>query len=108
MRVARKTLVAASIAAAGTLALAGSAAFANPNPNGSGQPATGQNPLISCQNFPGKTASNNGSPFSSPAGHSASVYAGNTVTGNVKSNSGNAVSEYDIACYQHYEHSLAG
>ena len=108
MRLARKTLVAAFLAAGGTLTLAGSAAFANVNPNGSGQPATGQNPNISCQAFPstpGKSSANNGAPFSS-TGHSGTVYAGNGVTGNVKSNSGNAVSEYDIACYQHYEHSL--
>ena len=105
MGVIRKTLVAASIAAAGTLTLAGSAAFANPNPNGTGQPATGQNPSISCQNYtttPGNSASNNGAPFS-PTGHAGTVYAGNG-SGSAHSNSGHAVSEYDIACYQQTVH----
>lgn len=101
MRLAQKTLFAVSLAVAGTLTLVGSAALANPNPNGSGQPATGQNPSISCQNYqttPGNAASNNGAPYSS-TGHSGTVYAGNG-SGSAHSNSGNAVSEYDIACYQ--------
>jgi hypothetical protein len=79
----------------------------NPSPDGNGQPATGQNPNIACQNFtvtPGANSSSTSSPFS--GGHSTTVYAGNGTTGNVKSQSGNAVSEYDIACYQQTEHSL--
>lgn len=110
MSVVRKTLVAASLAAASTLTLAVSAAFANPSPNGPGQPGTGGTTppsgiQTSCQNYtttPGNSASNNGAPYS-PTGHSGTVYAGNG-PGSAHSNSGNAVSEYDIACYQQTVH----
>ena len=106
MRIVRKTLVAASLAAVGTLTVAGGAALANPNPNGSGQPATGQNPDISCSNFattPGNSVNAGGAAFN-PNGTSGGVYAGNG-PGSAHSNSGNAVSEYDIACYQQTVHS---
>ena len=100
--------VAAAIAVVPVLGVAGVAgANPNPSPDGNGQPATGQNPNIACQVYqvtPGANSSSTSSPFS--GGHSTTVYAGNGTTGNVKSQSGNAVSEYDIACYQQTEHSL--
>jgi hypothetical protein len=91
------------LAAAGTLTLAGGAAVALQNPNGTGQPATGQNPVIACgpDGFPatpGNSTNAGGSAFN-PSGTSGSVYAGNG-PGSAHSNSGHSVSEYDIACYQ--------
>lgn len=78
-------------------------AFANPSPNGPGQPGA---PNTTCQQFtqtPGK-ASNAQSPFN-PNGQAGTVYAGNPGTDSGEhSNSTHAVSQYDIACFQQTSH----
>jgi hypothetical protein len=53
---------------------------------------------------PGNASSSPGSPFNeptdtSPGGHAGSVYAGNGVSAE-HANSDNAVSQYDVACFQ--------
>jgi hypothetical protein len=104
MRALRTILASASVVAGVTMiAAVGSAAFAASNPNGSGQPATGQNPNISCGNYqtpPGNSVNAGGSAFN-PSGTAGSVYAGSLGTASANnSNSPKSVSEYDIACYQ--------
>ena len=73
-----------------------SPAFADQNPNGTGQPSQ------SCQaqtSSPGQAANNGGSPFA--GGQADNVYAGNPGTASLAhSNSGNAVAQYDVACFQ--------
>ena|SRR2546422_8574531 len=70
--------------------------FADSNPSGTGQP--GQ----SCQaqpSTPGQSANNSGSPFA--GGQADAVYAGNPGTASLlNANSLNAVSQYDVACFQ--------
>ena len=70
--------------------------FADQNPNGTGQPSQ------SCQaqtSSPGKAANNSGSPFA--GGQADNVYAGNPGTASLAhANSSNAVSQYDVACFQ--------
>ncbi len=77
-------------------------AFANPSPNGPGQPGA---PETTCGNTnasvtPGASVSANGSAFN-PDGVAGTVYAGNPNTASYNnSNSVHAVSQYDIACFQ--------
>ncbi|SEF12696.1 hypothetical protein SAMN05444161_8811 [Rhizobiales bacterium GAS191] len=67
------------------------------NPNSTGQPSQ------SCQfttTTPGGAASAPGSPFN-PSGQAGNVYAGNPDTASLAhSGSSNAVSQYDVACFQ--------
>lgn len=92
----------ATMAIAGFLVAIPSAAFADPSPNGPGQPGA---PNTTCgspnaMSPPGNSANNNGSPFG-PNGQSGAVYAGNPGTASSQNaNSPNAVSQYDIACFQ--------
>lgn len=94
------------VARLGTLAatgmLAGGLALAVSGPAA----ATGQ-PNQSCQDqpsSPGNAASAPGSAFNEdPGGVAGAVYAGNGVSATT-SNSGNAVSQYDVACYQVSQH----
>ncbi len=90
-----KGITAALLAAALAFPLA-SQAFADQNPNGTGQPSQ------SCQaqpSSPGQAASNSGSPFA--GGQADNVYAGNPGTASSENaNSMNAVSQYDVACFQ--------
>lgn len=83
---------------AGLLVFGGaSAAFADTNPSGSGQPSQ------SCQaqtSSPGNAASSPGSVFNQN-GQAGTVYAGNPGTASAAhANSANAVSQYDVACFQ--------
>jgi hypothetical protein len=77
-------------------------AFANPSPNGPGQPGA---PNTTCGNSnamstPGGSASAPGSPFN-PNGQAGAVYAGNPGTASLAhAQSTHAVSQYDIACFQ--------
>jgi hypothetical protein len=91
---------------------AGAALAANPHPfttTGAGQP--GSNNGISCGDPLGGTnvtiaagpsggsLNANGSPFA--GGVSDSHYAGNPGTHSLASNNPNAVSQYDVSCFQH-------
>jgi hypothetical protein len=97
---ARLGTLAITGALAGGLALAatGTAAAAT-NPSGTGQP--GQTCLSgTAPAEPGNAASAPGSAFNETApGTAGTVYAGNGVSATT-ANSGNAVSQYDVACYQ--------
>jgi hypothetical protein len=82
-----------------------SPAFADQSPNGPGQP--GSSGGTTCQLFtttPGN-ASNSQSPFSlNPNAQAGTVYAGNPGTASLNSNNDEAVSQYDIACFQQTSH----
>jgi hypothetical protein len=87
-----KIVRAAAAASVAMALLAGSAlAAGNPSPTGTGQPSQ------SC----GSATAQNMPPGFGTAGfaHAGTVYAGNGVSAD-HSNSANAVSQYDIACYQ--------
>jgi hypothetical protein len=92
----------AAMAIAGFMVAIPSAAFANPSPNGPGQPGA---PGTTCGSpnataTPGNSANANGSPFN-PSGQAGTVYAGNPGTASAENaNSSHAVSQYDIACFQ--------
>ena len=77
--------------------------FAAGNPSGTGQPS--QTCLSStAPNEPGQAASAPGSAFNETGpGTAGTVYAGNGVSA-TKANSANAVSQYDVACYQVSQH----
>lgn len=86
------------VTVAGLLVFGGaSAAFADTNPNGTGQPSQscGSQPST-----PGNSASSPGSVFNQ-TGQAGTVYAGNTGSASLAhANSANAVSQYDVACFQ--------
>jgi ABC-type glycerol-3-phosphate transport system substrate-binding protein len=86
-------LVAAVFGASGAPALAAS------NPNGTGQPS--QTCLSStAPTEPGNAKSASGSAFNETGpGKAGTVYAGNGVSATT-AGSANAVSQYDVACYQ--------
>jgi hypothetical protein len=92
----------AAIAVAGFLVAIPSVAFADTSPNGPGQPGA---PGTTCGNantssMPGNSVNANGSVFN-PNGQAGTVYAGNPGTASAaNANSPNAVSQYDIACFQ--------
>src|SRR6266849_11145333 len=94
----RRTTLAILVIAAFLLSSFGNAAAAT-SPNGPGQPGA---PNTTCQQFtttPGNSMAAN-SPFN-PNGQSGTVYAGNPGTASLAhSNSPQAVSQYDIACFQ--------
>ena len=80
--------------------LAATPAFADTNPSGTGQP--GQTCLTDPTGFtePGNASSSPGSPFNETLpGIGGQNYAGNG-SGSSNANSTNAVSQYDVACYQ--------
>ena len=90
----RKLIVGATMSSAIVFATAG-VAFADTTGN------TGQ-PSQSCQaqtSSPGNAASAPGSVFNS-TGVSGGVYAGNPGTPSAANGSPNAVSQYDVACFQ--------
>ena|SRR5436190_18689189 len=98
--VVRLGTLAVTGALAGGLALAASGtAAAATNPSGTGQPS--QTCLSSTAPAePGNAASAPGSAFNETTpGTAGTVYAGNGVSATT-ANSGNAVSQYDVACYQ--------
>ena len=94
--IVRLGTIAATATLAGGLALAASGtAFAAGPPN------------QSCQaepSSPGNAASAPGSAFNEdPGGVAGAVYAGNGAP-SLNANSGNAVSQYDVACFQVSQH----
>jgi hypothetical protein len=88
-----------AILAAVVCALAAAGAFAAANPSGTGQPS--QTCLSSTAlTEPGNAAAASGSAFNETGpGTAGTVYAGNGVSATT-ANSLNAVSQYDVACYQ--------
>ena len=92
----------AAMAVAGIAVAIPATAFADPSPNGPGQPGA---PGTTCgspgaTSTPGNSANAGGSPFN-PSGQAGTVYAGNPGTASaLHSQSGNAISQYDIACFQ--------
>ena len=101
------TLAAAGMVAGGMALAASGTALAAGNPSGTGQPS--QTCLSStAPNEPGNAAAAPGSAFNEPVngssgGIAGAVYAGNGVSATT-ANSGNAVSQYDVACYQVSQH----
>lgn len=93
------TLVTAMFGSTGGTALAA----ANPSPSGTGQPS--QTCLSeTAPSEPGNAASASGSAFNeSLPGKAGTVYAGNGISA-TRAGSGNAVSQYDVACYQVSQH----
>ena len=98
------TLAATGTLAGGLALVVSGTAFAagNPSPSGTGQPS--QTCLSSAApNEPGNAASAPGSAFNENGGIAGGVYAGNGVSAQ-HANSGNAVSQYDVACFQVSQH----
>ncbi len=93
-----RLLAVTGLVAAGLGSTAGTARAAA-NPNGTGQPA--QTCLSStAPTEPGRAAAAPGSAFNETRpGTAGQVYAGNGVSA-VHAGSGNAVAQYDVACYQ--------
>jgi len=93
----RKFLVAAFVAA--LLVIGAGSALAATDPNTTGQPS--QTCLsTTAPNEPGNAASAPGSAFNETGpGKAGTVYAGNGISA-TKAGSSNAVSQYDVACYQ--------
>jgi hypothetical protein len=92
-----KFFVAGFVAA--LLVIGAGSALAATNPNTTGQPS--QTCLSqTAPNEPGHAASAPGSAFNETGpGKAGTVYAGNGISA-TKAASGNAVSQYDVACYQ--------
>ena len=88
----KRFLVAASIGALAPLLLAG-AAFAAPNPAGTGQPGAECGDEGATSEPPGFLTDG----FEIAEAH----YAGSEGTPSLNSNNPHAVSQYDVACYQH-------
>ena len=92
----------AAMVVAGIAVAIPATAFADPSPNGPGQPGA---PGTTCgspgaTSTPGSSVNAGGSPFN-PSGQAGTVYAGNPGTASaLHSQSGNAISQYDIACFQ--------
>jgi hypothetical protein len=101
----RKLLVAATLVSVLLLALAG-IAFADPTPNQPGQPSQScGSPTASTMPGGGNSSTSTGSPFQGAS--SAGVYANGPGTGGPGTATGtgaitnpNAVSQYDVACFQ--------
>jgi hypothetical protein len=86
----------------GVLAVPGVASAAA-NPSGTGQPS--QSCLSqSAPAEPGRSASAPGSAFNENGGIAGGVYAGSPGTPSAANGSSNAVSQYDVACYQVSQH----
>lgn len=94
----KRMLVVGALAAA-LFGSTGGTALAASNPNVTGQPS--QTCLSStAPSEPGNAASAPGSAFNeSGPGKAGTVYAGNGISATT-AGSGNAVSQYDVACYQ--------
>lgn len=88
-----------AVAAAAACALGAAPGLAAPNPSGTGQPS--QTCLSSTAPAePGGSAAARGSAFNETGpGTAGAVYAGNGVSATT-AGSPNAVSQYDVACYQ--------
>lgn len=78
-------------------------ASAAANPSGTGQPS--QSCLSqTAPTEPGGAASSRGSAFNENGGIAGGVYAGSAGTPSAANGSSNAVSQYDVACYQLSQH----
>lgn len=88
-----------TVMVAALCAISATAALAAPNPNATGQPnQTCTSPTA--LNEPGRAALAPGSAFNETRpGTAGTVYAGNGANTNTPANA-NAVSQYDVACYQ--------
>lgn len=92
----------AVMAMAGFVVAIPATAFADPSPNGPGQPGAPGTTCCSAgaTSTPGGSASAPGSVYN-PNGTAGTVYAGNPGTASsANAQSANAVSQYDIACFQ--------
>jgi hypothetical protein len=92
----RKLIVSACVATL-TLAGTGSAAFAAPNPSGTGQPSV-ECLEGSATSEPGRAADAFASAFNESEGGAGEVYAGSGQS--LNSGQEAAESQYDVACYQ--------
>ncbi|MCD9880502.1 hypothetical protein [Streptomyces guryensis] len=90
--------VASAALVAGTAGIAAGPAFATGQPGKTcGDPGA--------TSSPGNASGARGSAFNEdPGGVAGAVYAGNGPGSTLHSNSGNAVSQYDVACYQVTQH----
>ena len=95
----RKLFVVVSVAVLFAIGAGSGSAARNPSPSGTGQPS--QTCLSStAPTEPGKAASAPGSAFNETGpGRAGTVYAGSGVSATT-AHSSNAVSQYDVACYQ--------
>lgn len=102
-----KKLLAATVAVAALFAVVvGGASAGTGNPNGAGQPSQScGSPTASTMPGGGNSSTSTGSPFQGAS--SAGVYANGPGTGGPGTATGtghitntNAVSQYDVACYQ--------
>ena len=95
----RKLFMAVLVAALVTIGAGSALAASNPSLTGTGQPS--QTCLsTTAPAEPGQSALAPGSAFNEdPGGTAGAVYAGNGVS-KTKAGSPNAVSQYDVACYQ--------
>jgi hypothetical protein len=94
----------AALAIAGFLVAIPSAAFADTSPNGPGQPGAPGTTCFSSSataSAPANAVTTANASVFNGAGQASAVYAGNTGTASLaNANSANAVSQYDIACFQ--------
>jgi hypothetical protein len=92
-------LITAMLAAV-ACALGAAGALAAPNPSGTGQPSQTCLSSTATATEPGNAATAQGSAFNETGpGTAGVVYAGNGVS-KTTAGSSNAVSQYDVACYQ--------
>lgn len=78
-------------------------AWATANPAGTGQPS--QTCLsATAPNEPGNASTAPGSAFNENGGIAGGVYAGSPGTPSAANGSSNAVSQYDVACFQVSQH----
>jgi hypothetical protein len=99
-RIIQRGLLAALLV--GVVAVPG-VAVAAANPSTTGQPS--QSCLSqSAPAEPGRSASARGSAFNENGGIAGGVYAGSPGTPSAANGSSNAVSQYDVACYQVSQH----
>ncbi len=98
----RMLAVAALVAAMFGSTIGTALAAGDPSPTGTGEPS--QTCLSStAPSEPGNAGSASGSAFNENGGTAGAVYAGNGASTTTPAN-GNAVSQYDVACYQVSSH----
>jgi hypothetical protein len=95
----RKLFVATVIGLLLLIGAASALADPNPSPTGTGQPSQTCLSNATGPNEPGQAAGAPGSAFNETSGIAGPLYAGNGATTNTPA-SGNAVAQYDVACYQ--------
>jgi hypothetical protein len=99
-----KRFVAVAAFGAALIVPSGGLALADPSPNGPGQPGAPGTTCFSStstMNSPGGSTTQNNSSVFNGSGEASEHYAGNTGTASAaNAQSSNAVSQYDIACFQ--------